>query len=351
MCGSDVSFKNSFKIGNRPVGNSAACLLIGEIGPNHDGDPDKAMKLIDACRAAGADGVKFQYHLAEAEIFDRSTKSYYYNETRYNFIKRVQEFPPETHRRLRDHAGDSGLLYLCSVFSEDAVDNVAALDPDAFKVPSGEVSNPWLLERVVNCRKPIVVSSGMSPAAEIDGMMNTLVSATDEVVLLHCLSEYPTPRKDMHLRMIPALHARYGCPVGLSDHSRNIAEVAASVVLGGAMIEVHVTFDREASGPDHHVSLLPDEFAALVARVRELEEALGEPEKILGAHAQVMRMSFTNSIVARRTIRAGETLNRGNLTLMKPGSGLSSADLPNVLGRVAGCDIPAMSAIRLEDLA
>jgi N,N'-diacetyllegionaminate synthase len=346
-----VSFEQAFKIGSKPVGGPAACLVIGEIGPNHDGDPDKALALIDACAKAGCDGVKFQYHLADAEIFDRSTKSYYYNETRYNFIKRVQEFPHAFHRKLRDYASDRGLLYLCSVFSEDAVDRVADLGPDAFKVPSGEVNNPWMLERVAACRKPIVVSSGMSQAAEIDGMMNTLKAITDEVVLLHCLSEYPTPRKDMHLRMIPALHARYQCPVGLSDHSRNIPEVAASVALGGAMIEVHVTLDREAKGPDHHVSLLPDEIDALVSRVRELEEALGQPEKRLGAHARDMRASFTNSIVTRRAIRAGEGLSRENLTLMKPGTGLSPSDLPKVLGRTAIRDIEPMTAIRIEDLA
>lgn len=346
-----MSFKQTFKIGNRPVGGGAACLVIGEIGPNHDGDRDKALALIDACAKAGCDGVKFQYHLADAEIFDRATKSYYYDETRYNFIKRVQEFPHAFHRTLRDHAAAKGLLYLCSVFSEDAVAKVADLDPDAFKVPSGEVSNPWVLERVAACGKPLVVSSGMSPAAEIDGMMNTLAVVTDEVVLLHCLSEYPTPRKDMHLRMIPALHARYGCPVGLSDHSRNIPEVAASVALGAAMIEVHVTFDRAAQGPDHHVSLLLDELGALVSRVRELEEALGQPEKILGAHAQAMRASFTNSIVTRRAVRAGERLSRENLTLMKPGTGLSPAELPKVLGRTAARDIEPMTAIRFEDLA
>jgi N,N'-diacetyllegionaminate synthase len=345
-----VSFKKRFKIGGKAVGDSAACLVIGEIGPNHDGNPDKALKLIDACAQAGCDGVKFQYHLADAEIFDRSTKSYYYDETRHNFIKRVQEFSPALHRRLREHARGRGLLYLCSVFSEDAVECVAALDPDAIKVPSGEVNNPWLLERVATCRKAIVVSSGMSPVAEIDGMMNTLAAVTDEVVLLHCLSEYPTPRKDMHLRMIAALHARYGCPVGLSDHSRNIREVAASVALDGAMIEVHVTFDREGKGPDHQVSLLPDEVSALVTRVRELEEALGQPEKVLGAHAQDMRLSFTNSIVARRTIRSGETLSRENLTLMKPGWGLSPGELPKVLGRTAVRDIEALTAIRFDDI-
>lgn len=346
-----MTFKQAFKIGNKHVGDSAKCLVIGEIGPNHDGDPQKALNLIEVCAEAGCDGVKFQYHLADAEIFDRSTKSYYYNETRYNFIKRVQEFPHAIHQRLRDTTRERGLVYLCSVFSEEAVEKVASLDVDAFKIPSGEVGNPWVLEQVAACHKPVVVSSGMSPATEIDDMMNTLAAASDEVILLHCLSEYPTARSDMHLRMIPSLHARYGCPVGLSDHSRNIPEVAASVALGATMIEVHVTFDREASGPDHHVSLLPGELRDLVSRVRVLEEALGKPEKVLGAHATDMRASFTNSIVTRCAIRAGEIFSRENLTLMKPGTGLPPSQLSRILGRKAVSDIPSLTALKREDFA
>lgn len=346
-----MRLKQTFSLGGKGVGSPAPCLVVGEIGPNHDGDPGKAFALIDVCAKAGCDAVKFQYHLAHAEIFDQSTKSYYYDETRYAFIKRVQEFPHSVHQQLRGHVRDRGMLYICSVFSEESVEKVAALDPDAFKVPSGEVSNPWLLERVAACHKPVVASSGMSPIKEIDAMMGKFDALTEELVLLHCLSEYPTARHDMHLRLIPVLRQRYGCPVGLSDHSRNIEEVAASVALGCAMIEVHVTLDRGAKGPDHHISLEPSEIHRLVSRVRQLEESFGQPEKVLGAHAQNMRKSFTNSIVTRRIIRAGERLSRDNLALMKPGTGLPATELSRVLGRRAATDLPALTAVKLEDLA
>ena len=180
--------------------------------------------------------------------------------------------------------------------------------------------------------------------------MEALQKVTSEVVLLHCISEYPTAREDMHLRMIPALRDRYGCPVGLSDHSRNIPEIAASAALGAAMIEVHVTFDRNASGPDHHISLLPDEMMMLVSHVRQIEAALGRPEKILGAHASNMRASFTNSIVTRRAVLAGETLARDNIMLMKPGTGLGPVELPRILGRRAATDLPARTAIKFGDV-
>lgn len=344
-----MSFKTAFTIGERDVGGPAPCLIIGEIGPNHDGNPEKAFALIDAAADAGCDGVKFQYRIADAEIFDHSTKSYYYNETRYQFIKRVQELPHSTHVELREHSKRRGLLYLCSVFCEEAVEKVGSLQPDALKIPSGEVGNPWLLERAGSMHKPIVASSGMSPIEEIDTMMEALQRSTDEVVLLHCLSEYPTPRRDMHLRLIPHLQARYRCVVGLSDHSRNIPEIAASVALGTSMIEVHITFDRNARGPDHHISLLPEELATLVSSMRNLETALGQPEKILGAHANDMRSSFTNSIVTRRAIRAGETLDRNNITLMKPGNGIPPSELTNVLGRKAIVNLPAMTALKSGD--
>jgi N,N'-diacetyllegionaminate synthase len=346
-----VPLKEIVDIGGRRAGGGAPCLLVAEIGPNHNGDPEQAFALLEAAAQAGCDAVKFQYHIAEAEIFDRATKSYYYDETRFDFIKRVQEFPHAVHERIRDRARRHHMLYLCSVFSEAVVERVAALDPDAFKLPSGEIGNPWLLERVAGVGKPIVASSGMSGAEEIDAMMTVLGASTDEVVLLHCLSEYPTALDDMHLRMIPALRSRYGCPTGLSDHSRNIEEIAASVALGCAMIEVHFTFDREARGPDHHVSLLPAEMAKLVGAVRDLERALGRPEKVLGVHAQAMRGSFTNSIVTRRAIRRGETLSRENLTLMKPATGLPASDLPRILGRRAAADLAEHVALRPEDFA
>ena len=346
-----MTFQPTFDIGGKAVGDAAPCLVVAEIGPNHDGDPARAMALVDAAADAGCDALKFQYHIADAEIFDRTTKSYYFDETRYDFIKRVQEFPQAVHEKLRAHVRERGLLYICSVFSEAAAERVTALDPDAFKLPSGEAGNPWLIERVARSGRPVIVSSGMSPIEEIDALLDTLRPVTEKVVLLHCVSEYPTRREDMHLRLIPVLHARYGCPVGLSDHSRNIVEISASVALGAAMIEVHFTFDRTAHGPDHHVSLLPGEMAALVGRVRDLEAALGRSEKILSAHAGAMRASFTNSIVASRPIRRGEILSRDNLTLMKPGTGLPATKLPNVLGRRALTDVPALTALKPEDFA
>jgi sialic acid synthase SpsE len=344
------AFESTFKMGGRKVGDGSACIVVAEIGPNHNGDPEAARELVRAAARAGCDAVKFQYRIADAEIFDRETKSYYFDEPRYNFIKRVQELPHKTHAALRKEAKKLGMLYLCSAMSEEGIDRVAELDPDALKIPSGEVGNPWLLERAGKTNVPVVASSGMSPLAEIDAMMKTLGEHCRRVVLLHCLSEYPTAVEDMNLRMLPMLAARFGCPVGLSDHSRRFAEVAASVALGGSMIEVHFTFDRNAIGPDHHVSLLPEEMADLVSRVRDLEKALGRPEKILGKHAKNMRESFTNCIVARRDIAKGEKLDRSTLALKKPGTGLPPPALAKILGKRAAKPIAANTPLTWSDV-
>lgn len=345
------AFEHELEIGGRKVAAGEPCIVVAEIGPNHNGDPDVAKQLVQAAADAGCDAVKFQYRLADAEIFDRTTKSYYFDEPRYNFIKRVQEFPHRTHAALRKQAKKLGMLYLCSAMSEEGIDRIADLGADALKIPSGEVGNPWLLERAGKTGLPIVASSGMSPLHEIDAMMHTLGEHCHRVVLLHCLSEYPTQLGDMNLRMLPMLAKRFGCPVGLSDHSRRFAEVASSVALGGSMIEVHFTFDRKAVGPDHHVSLLPREMAGLVRRVRELELALGKPEKVLGSHVANMRESFTNCVVARRDIAKGERLDRTNLALKKPGNGLPPSALPKLLGRRAAVGIVANTPLAWKLLA
>src|SRR5579883_1630877 len=184
-------FEETFAIGSRSVGGGAPCIVVAEIGPNHDGDPDKAHRLIEAAAECGCDAVKFQYRIADAEIFDRTTKSYYFDEPRYDFIKRVQELPHKTHAALRRDAKKRGLLYICSAMSEQGIERIADLDADALKIPSGEVGNPWLLERAGKTGLPVVASSGMSPQAEIDAMMRTLGEHCRRVVLLHCLSEYP----------------------------------------------------------------------------------------------------------------------------------------------------------------
>ena len=346
-----MAFKEIVDIGWRRAGGTEPCLVVAEVGPNHNGDPDQALALVDAAAQAGCDAVKFQYHIAEAEIFDRTTKSYYYDETRYDFIKRVQEFPHEVHGRIRDRAKEHRMLYLCSVFSEAAVERVAALDPDAFKLPSGEIGNPWLLEQVARTGKPIVASSGMSDAGEIDAMMGgarrdhrpgraaPLPVRVSDRARRHAFADDPGASRAVRM---PGRALR-----SQPQHRRDRGDRRARLCHDRGALHVR----PHARGPDHHVSLLPGEMASLVSAVRNLERALGQPQKVLGAHAGIMRASFTNSIVTRRAIRSGETLSRENLTLMKPATGLPASELPQILGRRASADLAAHVALRREDVA
>lgn len=350
MTEASTTRSESILIGERQIGDGSPTIVVAEIGPNHNGDPELAARLVELAATSGADAVKFQYRIADAEIFDRSTKSYYFDESRYDFIKRVQEFPHDFHRELRDLTRKRGMLYICSAMCEEAIEKIVDLDADAIKIPSGEVGNPWLLERAAASQLPIIASSGMSPVDEIDAMMESLKQVRDRLILLHCLSEYPTKREDMNLNMIPELRERYGCPVGLSDHSRNVQEVAASTLLGAAVIEVHFTVDRNMVGPDHGVSLLPDELEELTSTVRRFEQAAGDGIKRLGEHASVMRESFTNSIVARNDLCAGDILGRGNLALKKPGTGLDPTHLPDLLGRCLVRDVASGTPLTLSDV-
>ena len=214
-----MDLNKTIRSGNFGFGEGYPCQVVAEIGPNHNGNQERAALLISNAAKFGCDGVKLQYRNAEAELFDRETKSYYFNKSRYAFIQEVQEFPDTIHKELRQLASDLGLFYVLSVMSADLVDNVIDIGPDLIKVPSGEVNNPWLLEKVAVSGLPVITSSGMSSLAEIDTMIDLLSGLTSDVILLHCTSEYPTKLKEMNLRTMQLLSERYQCAIGLSDHS------------------------------------------------------------------------------------------------------------------------------------
>ena len=313
---------------------SKKCIIVAEIGPNHNGNFKEACSLVKLAKISNCDAVKFQYRIADEEIFDKSSKSYYFNESRYNFIKKIQEFTFSEHKKLRKLVKDLGLYYICSVFSNKALAYLIKLSPDAIKIPSGEIDNIFLLEKIAKTNFPVVMSSGMSYIDEITKAIK-IVKKKSRLVLLHCTSEYPTNLEDMNLKFINFLKSKYNCFVGISDHSRNIFEIASTVALGVKMIEVHFTKNRKFKGPDHKISLTLIELKKLVKLVRNLEIALGESKKKLGKHASEMRNIFCNSIVVKKKINKGEIITKNNLCLKKPGTGLNSKFLNKIIGRKA----------------
>jgi N,N'-diacetyllegionaminate synthase len=325
------------RVGSRLVGPGHPCLVIAEVGMAHDGSLGTAHAFVDAIARTGADAVKFQTHLPEAEstaaepfrvAFSRQ------DATRYEYWRRTG-FSPEGWRGLAEHAADAGLLFLSSPFSIEALELLAPLGVPAWKIASGEVGNLPLLRRAAATGRPVLLSSGMSGYRELAGSVDAVRDAGGDVALFQCTSAYPCPPERLGLRELAVLAARFSCPVGLSDHSGTTHAGLAAATLGASMIEVHVTLSREAFGPDVVASLTTTELRALVDGIRFVERAaLPSPDKDeVEAAMRGMRLLFTKSIVASRSLPAGQRLGADDLALKKPGTGLPAAALDALVGR------------------
>ncbi|MEZ0395249.1 MAG: N-acetylneuraminate synthase family protein [Anaerolineales bacterium] len=328
----------SFQIGTRRVGPGQPCFIIGEVAQAHDGSLGMAHAFIDAIAAAGADAVKFQTHIAAAESSPQEPFRVRFSRqdaTRYDYWKRM-EFTEEQWAGLAEHARQKGLIFLSSPFSEAAVDLLARLGMPAWKIPSGEVSNPLLLERIAAAGGPILLSSGMSSLAETDRAVAWIRERGLPLGIFQCTSQYPVQPEALGLNLLDLYRARYGVPVGLSDHSGTIYAGLAAVSLGANMLEVHVTFSREMFGPDVPASVTTAELRSLVEGVRFIEQALVHPldKDELAGQMETMRQTFGKALVAARDLPAGARLARPDLTARKPASaGLPAEALEGVLGK------------------
>lgn len=329
------------------------CLLIGEVAQAHDGSLATAHAYIDAIADAGADGVKFQTHLARAESTPREPWRKRFrtqDETRYDYWKRM-EWQPRHWRELAEHARERGLFFLSSPFSVEAVEMLEEIGVAAFKIPSGEVSHLPLLERVLRTGWPVLLSTGMSGWAEIDAAFTVLRRGAGTVVVLQCTSKYPTPLEEVGVGLLAELNNRYECPVGLSDHSGTIWPSVVAATLGAKVVEVHVAFSREVFSPDLAVSLTTAELRQLaqgldaVARLSRLVD-----KEQVARELQPMRDLFTKSIVARRALAAGHLLRDNDLAFKKPGYGLPPSSLGEVVGRRLRRDLAVDEPLATRDL-
>ncbi len=328
--------------------------LIAEIAQAHDGSLGTAHAYIDAVANAGADAVKFQTHIAAAESTPHEpwrVKFSPQDATRYDYWKRM-EFTEAQWVELRKHALKAGLDFLSSPFSEEAVELLTRVGVAAWKVASGEVRNRRILDRMAETGLPVYLSTGMSPLAEIDEAVAALRERELEVTVMQCTSMYPTPPAKVGLNLIPFFRERYGCAVGLSDHSGTIFPSLAAVALGAEVVEVHVTFSRHAFGPDVPASVTVEELATLARGIRFLGEARAHPvDKDEVAEALwPMRRLFMKSVVARRDLAAGTVLGEADLAAKKPGSGIPAERLEGLLGRTLARDVAADQLLAEEDL-
>lgn len=318
-------------------GRDRQCLVIAEVAQAHDGSLGTAHAFIDAIAVAGADGVKFQTHIAAEESTPGEpwrVKFSYQDKTRYDYWQRM-EFTEEQWYGLKQHAAERGLLFFSSPFSMQAVELLERIGVAAWKVASGEVTNIALLRRMTQSGLPFIVSSGMSSWADLDGVVELLEQAGAGYALLQCTSAYPCPPEKVGLNVMAEFRARYGCPVGLSDHSAHIYPGLAAAVLGAEVVEVHVTLSREMFGPDVSSSLTTGELRQLVEGVRFIERMLHNPvdKEQAALDMQSMKALFTKSIVAARDLAAGIILGPGDLTCKKPGTGLPPERLDDMLGK------------------
>jgi N-acetylneuraminate synthase len=329
-------------------------IVVGEVAQAHDGSLDLAHAYIDAIAAAGADAVKFQAHIAAAESTPDEPWRVRFSrrdESRYEYWQRM-EFREDEWTGLRRHAEERGLQFVSSPFSLEAVDLLERVGVSAWKIASGEVGNRPLLDRIVETGRPVILSSGMSPLSELDGAVERVQSAGLTLTVLQCTSEYPCPPERVGLNLVSFFRSRYGCAVGLSDHSGTIYPALAAATLGADLIEVHVTLSREMPGPDVASSVTTSELRQLVQGVRFIERMRAHPvdKDRAAADAAPLRAVFTKSVVARAPLAAGTVLRAEHLTTKKPGTGIAAARLPQLLGWTLVRDVQADELLRESDV-
>lgn len=337
------------RLGSRELGPGADALVVAEIGNNHDGSLRQAERLVDAAAEAGANAVKFQTHIADAEMLPSTPTPPHFDEPRYEFTKRM-ELTLDDHLRLKVLAEERGLIFFSSPFSVEAVELLEQVDVPAYKIASGEVTNPPLLAAVAATGKPVLLSSGMSGLDDVERAVEVFRAAGSPLLVLQCTSTYPCPPERVNLRAMVAMGERLGCPYGLSDHTPGIYTAIAAVALGASVIEKHFTLSKRLYGPDHHASLEPDELRRLVEGVREVEAALGTGLKERDAAHDPVRATFEKSVVSVTAIPAGAVVERSMLATKRPGTGIPAVRLPELVGCRAVRDIDANVLIEDGDL-
>ena len=330
------------------------CLVIGEVALTHDGSLGLAHAFVDAIANAGADAVKFQTHIADAESTPAEpfrVKFSRQDATRYEYWQRM-EFTEEQWRGLAEHCRERNVLFISSPFSIEAVDMLERIGQPIWKIASGETSNAQLLNRVLDTGAPVLLSTGMSPLSEIDEAVARVKARGADVGVFQCTTAYPCPPEKIGLNLLPVYRERYGCWVGLSDHSATIYPGLAGAAVGMDMLELHVALSREMFGPDVIASVTTGELRQLVDGIRFIERMRANPvDKDASARETApLRRLFTRSLVARAALPAGTVLAREHLVIKKPGTGLPPALLDEVVGRRLTRPVHADQVLAPEDI-
>lgn len=316
-------------------------FIIAEAGDNHNGDYNLAIQLVDKAVEAGADCVKFQTFVTENVISKFAEKAEYQKEntgieeSQFEMVKKL-ELSFEQFRSIQQYCKEKKIMFLSTPFDLDSVEFLEEIDIPFWKIPSGEITNLPYLEKIANTGKDIILSTGMCAMDEIEQALSVLKkNGAGQVTLLHCNTEYPTPLEDVNLRAMSTMADEFQVPVGYSDHTVGIEVPIAAAALGATVIEKHFTLDKNMEGPDHKASLEPEELKQMVASIRNIEKAMGSSEKKISPSEKKNIKIARKSIVAKRDIAQGEKLTEENLSVKRPGDGISPMRWYEVIGTVA----------------
>lgn len=330
-------------------------FIIAEAGVNHNGDLSLAKQLIDIAADAKADAVKFQTFVAEKLVSKFAEKAAYQkvstdsSENQLNMIKKL-ELKFNQFEELKDYAASKNIMFLSTPFDFPSIDFLKSLGMNYGKIPSGELTNmPYLIKMAQNFEH-LIVSTGMSEMSEIHDALKVLLdhgAKKENIVVLHCNTEYPTPFEDANLKAMLSIKDEFNVRVGYSDHTLGIEAPVAAVALGATVIEKHYTIDKSMEGPDHAASLDPSALKAMVTAIRNIEKALGAGAKVPSKSETKNKVIARKSIVAAREIKAGELLTEDNITVKRPGNGISPMLWYDVLGKRAVRDFQTDELIEL----
>lgn len=331
-------------------------FVIAEAGVNHNGDIEIAKQLIDAASEAGADAVKFQTFQADSLVCRTAKKAEYQlettdrTETQYDMLKKL-ELTPQMHRELIEHCSKKNIMFLSTPFDLESIKLLSELGMQIYKIPSGEITNLPYLREIAKQQKKIILSTGMSSMDEVKAAVNVLKNnGTEDITLLHCNTQYPTPISDVNLLAMVKMREETGLPVGYSDHTQGIEVPIAAAALGAEVIEKHFTLDRKMEGPDHKASLEPQELMQMVTGIRKIELALGNGMKQMSESERENIATARKSIVAAVRIKKGETFTEVNLITKRPGNGINPMRWDELIGKKSKKDYCQDDLINTDEL-
>lgn len=330
--------------------------IIAEAGVNHNGSFETAKKMVDAAKKAGADYIKFQtFHahslvtaLAEAAAYQKENAG---AKTQKEMLKNL-ELSFDEFKELKKYCDKKGIGFLSTPFDAESIDFIASLKPDYMKVPSGELTDLPFLRKIASTGIPVIISTGMATPEEIGKALMPFRKAgyqNEDIILLHCTTQYPTPMEDVNLRAMQTVAGNFGHPAGYSDHTLGIEVPIAAVTLGATVVEKHFTLDRNMEGPDHKASLEPDELAAMVKAIRNISKALGHGFKEVKKSEKANKVAARRSIVAKRAIKKGDVIREEDLSTKRPATGLSPMLWDKVVGSKAIRDFEPDDLIEIAD--